>query len=52
MEREIVRVHGVTKRGPSEQVNDKQIILQAWQLCTDNAVPDAIGRLVCRTTRV
>ncbi|HVG52634.1 MAG TPA: pirin family protein [Xanthobacteraceae bacterium] len=29
MEREIVRVHGVTKRGPSEQVNDKQIILQA-----------------------
>ena len=29
MEREIVRVHGVTKRGPSEQVHDKQIILQA-----------------------
>jgi redox-sensitive bicupin YhaK (pirin superfamily) len=29
MEREIVRVHGVTKRGPSEQVNDKQIILPA-----------------------
>jgi redox-sensitive bicupin YhaK (pirin superfamily) len=29
MEREIVRVHGVTKRGPSEQVNDKQIVLQA-----------------------
>ena len=29
MEREISRVHGVTKRGPSEQVHDKQIILQA-----------------------
>lgn len=29
MEKEIVRIHGVTRRGPSEQVNDKQIIVQA-----------------------
>ena len=29
MEKEIVRIHGVTPRGPSEQVNDKQIIVPA-----------------------
>ena len=29
MEKEIVRIHGVTPRGPSEQVHDKQIIVQA-----------------------
>jgi len=29
MEREISRVHGVTKQGPSEQVHDKRIVLQA-----------------------
>jgi redox-sensitive bicupin YhaK (pirin superfamily) len=29
MEKEIVRIHGVTPRGPSEQVHNKQIIVQA-----------------------
>lgn len=29
MEKEIVRIHGVTRRGPSEQVHDKQVIVQA-----------------------
>ena len=29
MEKEIVRVHGVTPRGPSEQVNDKQVVVPA-----------------------
>jgi redox-sensitive bicupin YhaK (pirin superfamily) len=29
MEKEIVRIHGVTPRGASEQVHDKQIIVQA-----------------------